>query len=289
MKMRELSGEVSGAIRRFSAFSHAYLRPAGNKRPMPDRSVECFDPITLGDVARQAPLHERMELKFILPMADLEALLARLASSHRVLEIDGLRVFRYVTTYYDTPDRVCFREHRSGRRRRFKLRWRRYVDTGGSQLEVKLKGRRGRTVKHSAPYGGADQLGAEALSFVRETLQATYGREPPRPLLPTLTVECKRITLVEPTRRERLTCDTEVSLGDARLASGYAIVETKSHDGRAAAHAPLRTLSARPLACCSKYCLGIAFADPEQSSGDLRPVMRRFFEPTPGLLSPVEA
>lgn len=256
---------------------------------MRDHSVECFEPISLGEVARQAPLRERMELKFILPAAELETLLARLAPSHRVLEINGLRVFRYITTYYDTPDRVCFRDHRSGRRRRFKLRLRQYVDTGGAQLEVKLKGRRGRTVKHSAPYGGTEELGAEALSFVREILQATYGREPPRPLLPTLTVECRRITLVDPTRSERLTCDIEVSLGGARLAAGYAIVESKSHDGRAAAHAPLRTLGARPLACCSKYCLGIAFADPDQSSGELRPLMRRFFEPSPGLWSPAEA
>ena len=65
-----------------------------------------------------------------------------------MLDIDGRRVFGYESTYFDTPDCEQYRAHRQGRRRRYKVRSRSYVDTGLSMFEVKTKGLRGATVKH---------------------------------------------------------------------------------------------------------------------------------------------
>lgn len=240
-----------------------------------------FDPIALGALERDAALGERMDVKYIVRVDQLEAMLAILASSHRILEIDGGRIFRYRTTYYDTPDLLTFREHRSGRRRRFKLRRRRYLDTGREMLELKLKGRRGLTVKHAVPYDGGEQLDAAALDFARDTLRATYARELPSPLVPALIVDCQRLTLVEPEGGERVSCDVAVTLGDLRLAPGHAIVESKSTAGRAAADRVLRELGARSVTRCSKYCLGVALTRPGQRANDFLPLMRRFFEPAP--------
>lgn len=240
-----------------------------------------FDPIGLAALERDAALGERSDVKYIVNVDQLEAMLAILASSHRMLEIDGGRIFRYRTTYYDTPDLLTFREHRTDRRRRFKVRRRRYLDTGREMLEVKLKGRRGCTVKHAVPYDGGEQLDAAALDFARDTLRAQYGRELPTPLVPALTVDCQRLTLVEPERGERVSCDVAVTLGDLRLAPGHAIVESKSATGRAAADRAMRQLGARPARRCSKYCLGVALTRPRQRANEFLPLMRRFFEPAP--------
>ena len=99
-------------------------------------------------------------------MDTFTALAAELRASHRVLEIDGRREFTYRTTYFDTPDLRVFRDHQQRRRRRYKARSREYVDSGARMFEVKLKGARGRTVKHRMPYD-RDGLSAPALAFLR--------------------------------------------------------------------------------------------------------------------------
>jgi VTC domain len=253
-----------------------------------ENALTRFDPIALAALERDAALGERMDVKYIVRVDQLEAMLADLVRSHRALEIDGGRIFSYRTTYYDTPDLLTFREHRSGRRRRFKLRRRRYLETGREMLELKLKGRRGLTVKHAVPYDGGEELDAAALDFARDTLAATYGRELPTPLVPVLTVDCQRLTLVETEGGERVSCDIAVTIGERRLAPGHAIVESKSAAGRAAADGVLRALGARSAGRCSKYCLGVALTRPGQRANDFLPLMRRFFEPAPAR-EPVKA
>ena len=88
-----------------------------------------------------------MDAKYVSPAA-FAAWLS--GSTHRVLEIDGRRVFGYRSTYFDTPDLRLFRDHVQRRRRRYKCRTREY-DSGVRMFEVKLKGARGRTVKYRMP------------------------------------------------------------------------------------------------------------------------------------------
>ena len=65
-----------------------------------------------------------------------------------------------------------------------------------------------------------------------------------------------------------------------RLASETVIVESKSLGGHALADRVLRELGARPVAICSKYCLGVGFTRPDVKSNRLRPLLRRHFEST---------
>lgn len=245
---------------------------------MIQRALTDLKPISLAALDRDAALRERFDVKYILDTEDLRTMLARLDSSHRVLQVDGGRTSRYRTTYYDTPDLLTYREHRSGRRRRFKVRLRRYLDSGCAMLELKLKGKRGSTVKHTFTCGSAE-LDEQALGSIRATLRDQYGRELPSPLVPTLTVEAKRIMLVASEPGERVSCDLDVVFGGFRLAAGYAIVESKSDSGSGLADETLRELGARPVDRCSKYCLGVALTHPGQRVNDLLPLIRRFFEP----------
>ncbi|WP_230854391.1 VTC domain-containing protein [Arthrobacter terrae] len=75
-----------------------------------------------------------------------------LGKDFRALEIGPRRVFEYESVYFDTPELEQFRAHRQGRRRRYKVRTRTYVDSGLCMFEVKFKGQRGQTVKHRMPY-----------------------------------------------------------------------------------------------------------------------------------------
>jgi len=116
---------------------------------MSRRSPARSPPITLAELTETAALQERVDVKYIIPRTLAGAVLDRLAATHRMLEIGDQRCFAYATTYYDSPDLRCARDHLQGRRRRFKCRSRHYLDMRRHTIEVKLKGPRGQTVKHA--------------------------------------------------------------------------------------------------------------------------------------------
>ena len=141
---------------------------------LPSRSLEAFAPVSLEELDG---LQDRVDVKYVISTDTFAALADELRASHRVLEIEGRRSFTYRTTYFDTADLRVFRDHQQRRRRRYKARSREYVDTGARAFEVKLKGARGRTVKHRMPYD-RDGLSGPALAFLRETVEREYGRAP---------------------------------------------------------------------------------------------------------------
>ena len=244
--------------------------------------VERFEPIGLPELERETALLERVERKYVATVAQAAELLSRLEDSHRALEIDGLREFRYRTTYYDTPDLVTLHGHLQVRRRRFKCRRRVYLDSSHAALEVKFKGLRGATLKAATPCRPDVPLAEDELRFLRECVERASGRALSfDDLAPTLTVDVRRVTLAAPALEERVTCDTAVAMGEWRLADGLVIVESKSRGGRATADTILRSLGVRP-AQCSKYCVGMALAHKRVRANAYFPVMRRFVAVSPG-------
>ena len=93
-----------------------------------------------------AALLTRVDRKYVVPLATLERLVHALGHEWSALELDGSRLFSYSSVYFDTPDLLTYRAHLQGRRRRYKVRVRRYVDSDDCMLEVKRKGLRGSTV-----------------------------------------------------------------------------------------------------------------------------------------------
>jgi hypothetical protein len=246
--------------------------------PSPSLPLDALDPIGLEELCALAGLQDRVDVKHVVPWATALALVESLAPTHRVLDVDGRRAFAYATTYFDTLDLRCARDHLQGRRRRFKVRTRHYVDSDLRVVEVKLKGLRGRTVKHAlvAPGPAAGRpLAGEALRFARDHVVAAYGAFPPGPLVPAAQVTYRRVTLASRNRPERVTLDLDLHLGAGRLAPGWVVVETKSRAGRSQADRALRALGQRPVASCSKYLLAGALARPELRANALAPLLRR--------------
>jgi hypothetical protein len=252
--------------------------------PSPSLVVEAFSALGLEQLDAGAALRDRVDLKYVVPLGAFAALADRLLDTHAALEIDGRRAFAYRSTYFDTPELGAYRAHMQQRRRRYKCRSREYLDSGAFAFEVKLKGLRGRTVKHRMAHDG-HELSAAAAAFLHECLDRAYGRAPDGGLRPALAVEYTRVTLAAPGLRERVTCDFDLSFqgpggASGRLDPGLAIVESKSERGGAVADRALRELGHRPEDACSKYCLGVALTR-AVAGNPFRPLLRRHFRAEP--------
>ena len=116
-----------------------------------------LESISLDRLTAAAVLQTRVDRKYILRADEAETVLAGLDAGTRTLEIDGQRAANYESVYFDTPELLSCRMAATGRRRRFKLRTRSYVDTAESYLEMKTRGARGTTVKDWLPYLADDR------------------------------------------------------------------------------------------------------------------------------------
>lgn len=235
---------------------------------------------TLDQVLQVAGLLTRVDRKYLVPVDVVESLVHGLGERHHVLEMEGIRAFAYESVYFDTPDLALYRHHVQGRRRRFKVRTRSYVDTLACMLEVKLKGSRGETVKcrREHPFDERGALPATAQAYLSEVLDA-YGLTAPGPLIPRLTTTYRRTTLVDlragarVTLDEGLVCREGVRAVDGR---SHVIVESKSGDGRSEADATLLSLGVRPVRI-SKYCAGVALLHPELPANPWSRTLRRHY------------
>lgn len=238
-----------------------------------------METVTLDQTIEQAALLSRMDTKYLLEESEVTTLLQQSACHFRVLEIDGLREFRYLSTYLDSPTLDLFRWHVQGRRRRAKCRIREYVDSGDRQLEVKVKGQRGQTVKYRQPCALSPKP-AECGEFLAACLREAYDLAAPSTVIPSLEVEYLRMTLVSTDFSERVTLDHALSFTDVssgirtQLPPSMWIVETKNASGSGRADAALRDAGHRP-ANVSKYVLGISLTRDAAPVNDYRALIRR--------------
>lgn len=231
-------------------------------------AIASLPPIGLDALTTDAALLTRVDRKYVVPMDAAASLLHDLGCSSyapAALEIDGERELAYRSVYFDTPDLLSYRLAAHGRRRRFKLRTRTYVDTGAAFLEMKTRGARGLTRKERDAYDldAADRLTTEARDEVADALGA-IGVEPARAadLDARLQTLYRRTTLLLPGRTpSRATIDLDLQWIDADgggfTLPRFAIVETKSPGQAGAFDRALWHAGHRPQRI-SKYATGMA-------------------------------
>lgn len=190
-------------------------------------------PVSLAELAARADALARTERKYLIPLAQLPAALSRLDPRSHVLDVDGRREFAYESVYFDTPDHLSYLLCARGRRRRFKLRTRTYLDAGTAFLEMKSAGARGATLKERMPYDPADRarITPDGAEFVADLLRAHgQDRSVVLALRPGVTARYRRATILLPTDA-RVTVDTQLRWigpdGRRLEAPRHAIVETK--------------------------------------------------------------
>lgn len=218
-------------------------------------------------------LMNRTDTKFMLDRVVVEAILEEIGQDFRVLEVEGVRMNRYETLYYDTEDLRFFRLHMNGKLNRYKVRNRKYVESDLAFLEVKFKNNKGRTIKQRIVVNDLELIPSKtSTDFIEEASGITDD------LKPVLWSNFTRVTYVHKFLPERLTIDTQLSFSnddDSCTLSRLCIVELKQE--RMNRHSPFmraaKKRGIRPVGC-SKYCLGIAYLRPEQKINTLKPKLR---------------
>ena len=220
--------------------------------------LSLFKPIGLSEMD-SVRLMNRVETKYVFSSDKLTSLLQQLTGSYKVLEIGGLRIFPYHTTYLDTTDLLFFTQQVRGKLNRHKVRYRRYESTGVSYLEIKKKTNKNRTIKWRIKNSfSPDFNDNEAKSFIKEYLP--YDS---LDLQPSLINGFTRITLVGEEFNERITLDVNLSFAIPESEnSGFpylAIAELKRE--KQSSQSPfglvMKRNGIRP-GSFSKYCIGSA-------------------------------
>jgi len=217
--------------------------------------VDQMVPTTLAQMDAVSLLN-RIDTKFLLTVPQVVSVLPLLAEDYRVLDVQGCRLHRYRTRYFDTPDFDLYRQHHAGRSVRHKVRSRLYVDTGLAFFEIKSKSKR-RTVKHRlATSGFLTDLTPDARAFAASLLASDSQL-----LQPTLRNDFLRVTLVGKRSAERLTLDVNIQFdceGRTAVLPGIVIAELKQDETdqdspflQAMCVAQLHPTS------ISKYCVGV--------------------------------
>ena len=106
-----------------------------------------FEPTSLEEM-EAVKLMDRTDTKFTFNVSQLELVLNEVNDDYKVLEVEGKRLSRYKTLYFDTEDLDLYLRHHAGQLNRYKIRHRTYVESNLGFLEVKFKNNKGRTVKN---------------------------------------------------------------------------------------------------------------------------------------------
>lgn len=251
-------------------------------------ALTALDPVDLAQLNASAELQTRVDRKYLLRRTALASVLAELPAGTRVLDIGGERCLRYASQYFDTPSLESYYGAARGRRRRFKVRSRTYLDSGGSFLEIKTRGSRAVTVKDRVAVHG-DVLDSDAVAYASELLAGAGIPDAPQlagSLVPVLVTRYRRATLLLPATAthdaSRGTIDTELAWisHDGRMLRlpASVIVETKSGQRTGALDRALWRDGHRP-ATVSKYGTGMAALHSTLPSNKWRSVLTRHFAP----------
>jgi hypothetical protein len=226
-------------------------------------------PVTLAQLD-SVKLQDRMDTKYVIPYAELQRVIDNISDEYFCLEINGKRSFAYESDYYDTPELKLYYDHHKGKLNRFKVRVRKYVDSGLLFFEIKAKNNKSRTIKSRVPLrNGEDPFNNEAV----HVLQGIYRLEQ-LGLKQRLRVDYSRITLVNKDFTERVTIDTGLKfIADCRVVdkSHLVVVEVKQDRAKGSAFTTLMKKWHVRKMSLSKYCYGVISLFPEVKFNNFKP------------------
>ncbi|MFM2284848.1 MAG: hypothetical protein RLZZ543_345 [Bacteroidota bacterium] len=189
-----------------------------------DNLLNQFQPASLADMERLKLLN-RVDQKYIFRLNELASILEEVSPFYTILSVNDKRHFQYNTLYFDTKGFTSYIDHHNGKPNRFKLRYRRYLDSGDVFFEIKKKIKGLRTDKHRITLDEIPDLVGENEMKLMEQCGL-----PNMQLQPSMWVNYRRITLMSKDSPERVTIDLNLEfsneIGNASL-DGLVIVEVK--------------------------------------------------------------
>lgn len=215
-----------------------------------------FEPITLQEMDG-VKLMDRIDTKFTFNINELPSILNEAKNYYKIVDIEGNRISRYKTLYFDTPDFSLYNKHHSGKLNRYKIRHRTYVESNLGFLEVKFKNNKGRTLKTRIKETGVPDLKTgRAFDFLQKMLPFN-----PLDLIPKIWVNYSRITLVNKLSAERLTLDLNLEFekdGQKKSLNQLVIAEVKQDSKVSSPFISIVKSKHIREGSISKYCMGIA-------------------------------
>ncbi len=171
--------------------------------------VADFSPISL-DEMDDVKLMSRTDTKFAFKANKMPFLLQQLMPFYRVLAIDGDLIHDYKSLYYDTEDRKFYLDHHNRRVNRNKIRFREYVGSRLTFLEIKRKNNKGKTIKKRMKVDKiSNQLSEKEQGYVEKIIGKPMNVEAKQ------WINFSRITFVHKTKKERLTMDINLTFENA--------------------------------------------------------------------------
>lgn len=215
-----------------------------------------FSKIGLGDMDN-VKLMNRVDTKFVMTVDQFLEVLPLLGEHYHAVEIADKCVCSYESLYYDNKKLDFYHDHHKKRLNRVKIRYRKYLDSDISFLEIKHK-YKGRTNKMRIPSDELhEELPNEHKKFIDESVDVPFTNE----LIPTLVNNYQRLTLVGKEINERLTIDLNLSFRkDAQTADLNYLVIAELKQVKVSRKSPffrfMKERQIRPFRL-SKYCIGI--------------------------------
>ncbi len=229
-----------------------------------------FQPISLEGMDA-VKLLDRQDTKFIFGDYVLPCLLAHLRAKFKVLTIAGKSMLRYENLYFDTEDLLLYRQHHNEQLSRYKIRYRRYLDSGTSYFEIKQKNNKNRTIKRRIQvpdmrYPFDDVAGL----MIKEHIGISQDR-----FTSTLDTYFTRVTLVGESLRDRVTIDFDIKVrgnGVKKEFHHLAIAEIKQcrYSSRSDFFRVMKKLGIQEMRL-SKYCMGILATYPNVKYNRFKP------------------
>jgi len=223
--------------------------------------VTNFLPISL-DEMDDVKLMSRTDTKFAFKANKMPLLLQELMPFYRILAIDGKLIHDYKSLYYDTDNRKFYLDHHNGRVNRNKIRFREYVGSKLTFLEIKLKNNKGKTIKKRIK---VDAISKELSEKQQNYIEKIIGE--PMDVSAKQWINFSRITFVHKTQKERLTMDVNLTFenenekGDLK---NIVIAEVKQERmSRSSDFMRIaKEMSILPIKI-SKYCISTLSLNPE--------------------------
>jgi hypothetical protein len=217
--------------------------------------LQTLIPISLEEM-EHVKLLDRIDTKYIIHEDQLEEYLKAIGSQYKLLVISGKSVHPYETLYFDTPDFHLYYMHHSGILNRYKLRCRKYVNSGISFFEVKSKTNTSRTIKNRIQIDDIPETLNQTLNqYITDHTPGVY-----HDYVPVLRVFFDRITLVNNLASERLTFDINLRYkrnGIEKKLMNMVIVEVKQEKHTVSPLRELMKTNRQSQDYMSKYCMGL--------------------------------
>lgn len=242
-----------------------------------------FEPITLAEMD-SVKLMDRTDTKFLIHSSTLPSLLSELIQNYRILDVNGNRISRYESLYFDTPGFDLFHHHRRGKLNRYKVRIRKYVESELNFFEVKFKNNKGRTIKDRVKQkviDGSIQDKAEGLLKEKTSLV-------PNSLEPKLWVNYSRITLVNKHSPERVTLDLNLHFKNndtLKNVENLVIAEVKQDKTVASPFIRLMRKHHVREGSISKYCFGVISLFEKIKHNNFKPKLISLKKVTHGIIA----